>query len=112
MRPLSIPFCYGTWTVFDGVLGRTCLYGRLIDFVCSDLEGILRVLEALTKPNLAEKVFKHKGHSEELLQCKETLDHSFKRFQVGHARLGRYLSIDVDSIRFTAPLHYDLICTT
>jgi len=55
---------------------------RDLDRFRRDLEGILQVLEALTKPNLAEKVFKHKGHSEELLQCKETLDHSFKRFQV------------------------------
>jgi hypothetical protein len=48
----------------------------------SDLKGILEILDALANPSCIAKVFKHAEHSQELLQAKEMLDHSFRRFQV------------------------------
>ena len=48
----------------------------------SDLKAILSTIEVLVKPTLVSKIFKHAEHSQELSHAKDTLDHSFKIFQV------------------------------
>ena len=47
-----------------------------------DLRGILQVLEVISKPKLATRVWKYKENSDALVDCHRTLDHSLQRFLV------------------------------
>jgi len=76
------------------------------------LKGILQSLEPFARPNLAAKVFKHMEYSDEIMQCKETLDYCFKKFLVCHTMMKSCKDIDTDLIRFTTPSHYDLAIIT